>query len=160
VQPTSAEARADIAAAHARVMTLYVGAHSTAVALREYASELRDRLRVDARRRRPVESRPDVREIKEAEAMLSRFEIFEQLAGGYVAADPITASVLSEVRPTPPPSRLQSALTAWDIQVHRTLAADPDAADLRIGRIQAHRSRAPPARSPKPRKRRPKSTRR
>jgi hypothetical protein len=139
VQPASAEARADIAAAHARVMhTLYVGAHSTAVALREYATELRDRLRVDARRRRPVGSRPDVREIKAAEAMLSRFEVFEQLAGGYVAAHPITASVLSEVRPTPPPSRLQSALTAWDIQVHRTLAADPDAADLvRIGRIQA-----------------------
>jgi hypothetical protein len=82
VQPTSAEARADIAAAHARVMhTLYVGAHSTAVALREYATELRDRLRVDARRRPPVESRPDVREIKAAEAMLSRFEVFEQLAG-------------------------------------------------------------------------------
>ena len=118
--------------------TLYVGAHGTAVALREYANDLRDRLRVDTRRRRPVGSRPNVREIEAAEAMLSRFEVFEQLAAGYVAAHPVTASVLGEVRPTPPPSRLQSALTAWDIQVHRTLATNPDAADLvRIGRVQA-----------------------
>jgi hypothetical protein len=49
-----------------------------------------------------------------------------------------TSRARGEVRPTPPPSRLHSALTAWDIQVHRTLAADPDAADLvRIGRVQA-----------------------
>lgn len=139
VQPTSAEARADIAAARAQVMhTLYVGAHGTAVALREYATDLRSRLRVDTQRRRPVELRPTVREIQAAEAMLSRFEVFEQLAAGYVAAHPVTAGVLGEVRVTPSPSRLRSALTAWDIQVHRTLATDPDAADLvRIGRVQA-----------------------
>jgi hypothetical protein len=139
VQPTSAEARADIAAARARIMhTLYVGAHGTAVALNEYANDLRDRRQTDTRRRRPVGLRPTVREIQAAEAMLSRFKVFEQLAAGYVAAHPVTASVLGEVRPTPQPSRLQSALTAWDIQVHRTLATDPDAADLvRIGRVQA-----------------------
>jgi hypothetical protein len=55
-----------------------------------------------------------------------------------VAAHPVTATVPGEVRPTPAPSRLQSALTAWEIQVHRTLAKEPDAADLvRIGRVQA-----------------------
>ena len=60
VQPTSAETRADIAAARARVMhTLYVAAHGTAVALREYANDLRDRLHLDTQRRRPVELRPD-----------------------------------------------------------------------------------------------------
>jgi hypothetical protein len=139
VQPTSAEARTDIAAARARVMhTLYVGAHGTAVALRHYAADLRDRLRLDTQRRRPVDSRPTVREIEAAEAMATRFEIFEQLAAGYVAAHPVTPSVLGEVRPSPRPSRLQSALTAWDIQAHRTVATDPDAADLvRIGRVQA-----------------------
>jgi hypothetical protein len=139
VQPTSAEARADIAAAYARIVhTLYVGAHGTAVALREYADDLRDRRQTDTRRRRPVGSRPNLREIRAAEAMLSRFEVCEQLAAGYVAAHPVTAAVLGEVRPTTPPSRLQSALTAWDIQVHRTLITDADAADLvRIGRIQA-----------------------
>src|SRR4030095_9088516 len=85
-----------------------------------------------------VGSRPNLREIRAAEAMLSRFEVCEQLAAGYVAAHPVTAAVLGEVRPTTPPSRLQSALTAWDIQVHRTLITDADAADLvRIGRIQA-----------------------
>jgi hypothetical protein len=139
VQPTSAEARADIAAARARIMhTLYVGAHGTAVALREYAKDLRDRRRVDALRRRPIGLRSDVREIQAAEAMLSRVEVFEQLAAGYVAAHPVTATVLGEVRPSPPRSRLHSALAAWDIQVHGTFAADPDAADLvRIGRVQA-----------------------
>jgi hypothetical protein len=139
VQPTSAEARTDIAAARARVMhTLYLGAHGTAVALRDYAADLRDRLRLDTQRRRQVGSRPTVREIEAAEAIASRFEVFEQLAAGYVAAHPVTPSVLGEVRPTPRPSRLQSALTAWEIQVHRTVATDPDAADLvRIGRVQA-----------------------
>jgi hypothetical protein len=60
VQPTGDEARADIAAARARVMhTLYVGAHGTAVALRDYANDLGDRLRVATRRRRPVGLRPE-----------------------------------------------------------------------------------------------------
>ncbi|HEY6688892.1 MAG TPA: hypothetical protein VI094_22100 [Propionibacteriaceae bacterium] len=139
VQPTSGEARADVAAARARVMhTLYVGAHGTAVVLRDYATDLRDRLHVDTRRRRPVGSRPTIGEIAAAEAMASRFEVFEQLAAGYVAAHPVTPSVLREVRQTPRPARLQSALTTWDIQAHRTLATDPDAADLvRMGRVQA-----------------------
>jgi hypothetical protein len=139
VRAASADAQADLAPARAQIMhTLYVGAHGTAVALSEYANDLRDRLRVDTRRRRPIGSRPDIREIEAAEAMLSRFEVFEQLAAGYVAANPVTASVLAEVHPNPSPSRLQLALTAWDIQVHRTLAIDPDAADLvRVGRVQA-----------------------
>ena len=85
-----------------------------------------------------LELRPTVREIEAAEAMLSRFGVFEQVAAGYVAAHPVTASVLGEVRLTPPTSRLQSALSAWDIQVHRTLAIRTDAADLvRVGRVQA-----------------------
>ena len=50
-----------------------------------------------------VEAEATVREIEAAEAMASRFEIFEQLAAGYVAARPITPSVLGEVRPTPRP---------------------------------------------------------
>jgi hypothetical protein len=39
-----------------------------------------------------------------------------------VEAHPVTATVLGEVRQTPPPSRLHSALAAWDIQVHSTFA--------------------------------------
>ena len=42
------------------------------------------------------------------------------------------------MRPIPPPSRLESVLAGWDIQAHRTLVANPDAADLvRVSRIQA-----------------------
>jgi hypothetical protein len=138
VQPTGGEARTDIAAARARVMhTLYVGAHGTAIALRDYAADLRDRLRLDTQRRRPVESRPTTGEIAAAEAMASRFEVFEQLAAGYVAAHPITPSVLGEVRPTTRPSRLQSALTAWDIEAHRLPPIQMLRTLVRIGRVQA-----------------------
>jgi hypothetical protein len=79
--------------------------------------------------------------------MLSRFEVFEQLAAGYVAAHPVTASVLGEVHVTPQPSRLQSAPVGADGVGHpgpphpyrRT-----DAADLvRIGWFRRS-SRAPP----------------
>jgi hypothetical protein len=84
------------------------GAHATAVALRQHASDLRSR-QTYTRRRRPVGLRPDVREIQAAEAMLSGFEVFEQFAA---AAHPVTASVLGEVRPTPPSWRPQSALAA------------------------------------------------
>ena len=34
--------------------------------------------------------------------------------------------------------RLETALAAWEVQAHRTLAANPDPADLvRIARVQA-----------------------
>src|SRR5215212_1561445 len=47
-------------------------------------------------------------------------------------------AVLGEIRPVPPTSRLQSVLAGWDIQAHRTLLANPDAADLvRVSRTQA-----------------------
>lgn len=73
VQPTGANARADIAAARARVMhTLYVGARGSAVALREYGADLWGRLRVETRRRQPTGSRPDIRKIAALEAMASR----------------------------------------------------------------------------------------
>ena len=99
VQPTDAEKRADIAAARARIMhALYVGAHGTAVALGEYTNDLESRLRVDTQRRRRLELRPTAHEIEAAEAMLSRFEVLEQIAAGYVAAHPITSTVLGEVR--------------------------------------------------------------
>jgi hypothetical protein len=82
VQPTSAETRADTTAARARVMhTLYVAAHGTAVALGEYANDLRDRLHLDTQRRRPVGLRPTVREREAAEAVLSRFGVFEASCG-------------------------------------------------------------------------------
>jgi len=139
VQPTTADVRADIAAARARIMhTLYVAAHGTAVAITEHTKDLQDQLQTDRRRRRPVAQRPSIHEMKAAQALSIRFGVFEQLVGGYVAAHPLTPAVLGEIRPVPPASRLQSVLAIWDIQAHRALLANPDPADLvRVSRIQA-----------------------
>src|SRR5215218_2837827 len=139
VQPTTADVRADIAAARGRIMhTLYVAAHGTALAITEHTKDLQDQLQIDIRRRRPVVQRPSIHEIKAAQALSIRFGVFEQLVGGYVAAHPVTPAVLGEIRPAPPASRLQSVLAGWDIQAHRTLVGNPDAADLvRVSRIQA-----------------------
>src|SRR5829696_7223802 len=139
VQPTTADVRGDIAAARARIMhTLYVAAHGTAVAIIEHTKDLQEQLRIDIRRRRPVAQRPSVHESKAAQALSIRFGVFEQLVGRYVAGHPVTPAALGEMRPVPPASRLQSVLAGWDIQAHRTLLANPDAADLvRVSRIQA-----------------------
>src|SRR5215207_777200 len=139
VHPTTADVRGDIGAARARIMhTLYVAAHGTALAITEHTKDLHDQLQIDIRRRRPVAQRPSTHEIKAAQALSIRFGVFEQLVGGYVAVHPVGPAVLGEIRPIPPASRLQSVLASWDIQVHRTLVANPDAADLvRVSRIQA-----------------------
>jgi hypothetical protein len=139
VQPLTVESGADIAAARSRVMhALYVGAHGTTVALTEHVKEMQHRLQIDTRRRRPIVERPTTGEIAAAQVMINRLGVFEQLAAGYVAAHPVTLTALGEVAVTPRGSRLQSALAGWDIQVHRTLAANPDSLDLvRIARVQA-----------------------
>jgi len=118
--------------------TLYVAAHGTALAITEHAKDLQDQLQMDTRRRRPMAQRPSSHEIKAAQALSIRFGVFEQLVGAYVAAHPVTPAVLAEIRPVPQASRLQSVLASWDIQAHRTIVANPDAADLvRVSRIQA-----------------------
>jgi hypothetical protein len=67
VNPSTAEIRADIAAARARIMhTLYVTAHGAALAISHYAKDLRDRLDIDIRRRSPMTQRPNIREIHAA----------------------------------------------------------------------------------------------
>jgi hypothetical protein len=139
VQPLTDKSRADIAAARSRVIhALYVGAHGTRVALTEHVKEMQHRLQIDARRRRPIVERPTTGEIVAAQVMINRLGVFEQLAAGYVAAHPVTLASFGEVAATPWATRLQSALAGWDIQVHRTLAANPDSLDLvRIARVQA-----------------------
>ena len=139
VRPTTVETRADIAAARSRVMHgLYVGAHGTRVALTEHVKDMQHRLQIDARRRRPMSERPTTGEIVAAQVMINRLGVFEQLAVGYVAAHPVTLASFGQAAATPRASRLQSALAGWDIQVHRTLAANPDSLDLvRVARVQA-----------------------
>jgi hypothetical protein len=139
VQPLTTESRADITAARSRVMhALYVGAHGTRATLTEYVKDAHRRLQVDAHRRRPIVERPNTHEIAAAQVMINRLDVFEQLAGGYVAAHPVTLDSFGEVAAAPRATRLQSALAGWDIQVHRTLAANPDSLDLvRTARVQA-----------------------
>ena len=139
VQPTTRETRADIAAAQARVMhTLYVAAHGTSMAVTSYANALQDQLDTAARRKSSLSARPEPRDISAARAMHDRLDVFEQLAGTYVAAHPVTLAALGEVAVPALTTRLDFALARWDIQAHRTLAASPSPADLgRVARVQA-----------------------
>jgi hypothetical protein len=67
--------------------------------------------------------------------MLTRFDGFEQLAAGYMAA---TSENFDQMKAATPGTRLAMALAAWEVQAHRTLAANPDPAHLvRVARVQA-----------------------
>ncbi|HEX8510537.1 MAG TPA: hypothetical protein VF635_13710, partial [Propionibacteriaceae bacterium] len=139
VRPTTPDARADIAAAQARIMhTLYVASHGTSVAAANYAKDLHDQLQTAARRKTPLPNRRDPRDRTAALAILNRLDVFEQLAGTFVAAHPVTPAAHGEVVLPSKVSRLDSALARWDIQAHRTLAANPGSTDLvRVARVHA-----------------------
>ena len=138
-QPTTLRMQAGSLDAHRQVMhMLYVAAHGTTVALSGYVADLQRRLEVGARRRQPLAERPTALEITEAEGMIARFDGFEQLAAAYLAGQPPTAANPAEVSAAAPAKRLETALGAWQVQVHRTLADNPDPADLvRVARVQA-----------------------
>ncbi len=135
-QPATPEKQAETRHAHGQVMhTLYVAAHGTAVALGAYVTELQHRLEVGTRRRHPMAERPISLEITAAQGMIARFSGFEQLAAAYLAA---TSANPDRVKAATPGTRLATALAAREIQAHRTLAANPDPADLvRVARVQA-----------------------
>lgn len=139
VQPTTPQTRADIAAAQSRVVhAVYVAAHATAVAVTAYVHDLRERLDTATRRHTPLAERPNLKSVPAATAYLDRLDVFEQLAGIYVASHPVALAALGEVNPLPPGTRLESVLARWDIQAHRTLASHPEPADLlRVARTQA-----------------------
>ena len=80
--------------------------------------------------------RPTTLEITEAQGMIARFSGFEQLAAAYMFGQPLRRTLASGEQWHRP--RLETALAAWEVQAHRTLAANPDPADLvRIARVQA-----------------------
>ena len=137
--PATANRQADTPNIHGQVMhTLYVAAHGTAVALGGYVTELQHRLEVGTRRRQPMAERPTTLEITEAQGMIARFSGFEQLAAANVFGQPIPSADPGQRRAVAPATRLETALAAWEVQAHRTLAASPDPADLvRIARVQA-----------------------
>jgi hypothetical protein len=64
--------------------------------------------------------------IEAAQVLINRLGVFEQPAAGYVVAHPVNRASFGEVAAAPRPTRLQSALAGWDIQVHRTPAANPE----------------------------------
>ena len=117
--------------------TLYVAAHGTAVALGGYVTGLQHRLEVGSRRRQPMAERPTILEITEAQGMNARFGGFEQLAAAYMFGQPLPSGDPG-LRSAAPSTRLETALAAWEVQAHRTLAANPDSADVvRVARVQA-----------------------
>jgi hypothetical protein len=118
--------------------TLYVAAHGTAVALCAHVADLQQRLAAAERRRQPLAERPTLLEITAAQGMIVRLDGFEQLAGAYLFGLPATSANPHHVRGAVPATRLETALAAWEVQAHRTLANNPDPADLvRVARVQA-----------------------
>jgi hypothetical protein len=137
-QQAPLEKQRDIQDLHGQVMhTLYVAARGTAVALGGDVTDLQNRLAAGERRRQPLAERPTALEITAAQDMIARFNGFEQLASAYLFGLPATSTNPDQVREAAP-TRLERALAAWEVQAHRTLANDPDPADLvRLARVQA-----------------------
>jgi hypothetical protein len=138
-QQAPQETQRDIQDLHGQVMhTLYVAAHGTAVALGAHVTDLQHSLKVATRRRESLAERPTALEISAAQGMIARFDGFEQLAGGYLFGLPPTSANPDQVREAAPATRLETALAVWEVQAHRTLANNPDPADLvRVARVQA-----------------------
>jgi hypothetical protein len=117
---------------------LYVAAHATALALTGYQRDLQHRREVGARRRQPLVERPTPLEVESAGGLIARFDAIEQLAAGSMAAQWLNAADQPVTGRRRSAMRLEAALAAWEIQTHRTLANQPDPADLvRVARVQA-----------------------
>jgi hypothetical protein len=129
----------DIRELHGQVMhTMYVAAHGTAVALGAHVTDLQHRRAAAQRRRQLMAERPTALEITAAQDMIARFDGFEQRAGAYLFGLPAGSANPDQVREAAPATRLKTALAAWEVQAHRTLANHPDPADLvRVARVQA-----------------------
>ena len=138
-QQAALDAQRDIQDLQGQVMhTLYVAAHGTVVALSAHLAGLQQRLAAEVRRRQPLAERPTVLEIAAAQGMIARFDGFEQLAGAYLFGLPPSSANPDQLSEAAPATRLETALAAWEVQAHRTLANNPDPADLvRVARVQA-----------------------
>jgi len=113
---------------------LYVTAHGVTVGLAEHAQMVSGQLRRDSLRKVPSQLRYDPGELEAARAMISRLDVFEQVAGHHLFG--------SNQRPADEPlsvtDRLASALAVWDIQGHRSLAGHPSPPNLTcVARVQA-----------------------
>jgi hypothetical protein len=117
--------RDDVDAARARIMHgLYVATHAVSLALHQHG---RDRY-FDAREAgRPIRlsSVQTPYAVAPTSRWIQRMAVCERAAGGYVEGRFAPALAGEACGPPDDPSRLQRALTAWDIQAHRTLASAP-----------------------------------
>src|SRR5829696_9086281 len=138
-QTTTTDSPADLQHAPGQLMhTLYVAAHGTVVALAAYAADLQGQVETARRRRQPIAERPTALEISAAQGMIARFDGFEHLAAAAYLAGATPPSSMNPVQAETPNQRLETALAAWEVQAHRTLAPRPDPADLvRVARVQA-----------------------
>jgi hypothetical protein len=117
---------------------LYVAAHATSVALTGYQRDLQHRLDVGARRRQPFLERPTALEVDSVGAMIARFDAIEQLAAGFLGARRSTTANQPATGRQRLATRLEAAVAVREMQAHRTLANQPDPADLvRVARVQA-----------------------
>jgi hypothetical protein len=138
-QQVHPKTQGDIEDLHGQLMhTLYVAAHGTAVALGGHVADLEQRLAAGERRRQLMAERPTALEITAAQGMIARFDGFEQLAGAYLFGLPASSANPDLGKEAAAGTRLKTALAAWEVQAHRTLANNPDPADLvRVARVQA-----------------------
>lgn len=127
----------DLADGRTQVMhVLYVTVHGVTVGLAEHAAMISEQLRRDSLRKMTSSIRYDPGEPDAARAMISRLDVFEQIAGRQLfgsnsphASEPAAQSVAD---------RVASALAVWDIQAHRSLAANPSPPNLAcVARVQA-----------------------
>jgi hypothetical protein len=117
---------------------LYVIAHGVTVGLAEHAAMITEQLRRDSLRKMPSSIRYDPGEPDAARAMISRLDVFEQIAGRYLFGshgrrpNEVGGPSVSVTE------RLASVLAVWDIQAHRSLAAHPSPPNLAcVSRVQA-----------------------
>ncbi len=123
--PADPPAQADLAATKARLMhTLYIASHGVLVAVGDYRNSLQD---VYAARGNV----PPGNSLQVARSAHARLAVFEQLAGAYVART-YPGALDGEHREPPSTGRLGQALARWDVQAHRTLTADPRAANVAL----------------------------
>ena len=120
-----AAVRQDLNAARTRIMHgLYVTSHAVGVALHQHGRD-RHRDAHTAGRPLPLSTRRSPYAIAPTGQWIPRLAVCERAAGNYFAGNFAQALAGEMTRPLDDPGRLQRALTAWDIQAHRTLASAP-----------------------------------
>lgn len=122
------EVQGDVAAAQMRLMhTVYLSSHAITSALQQHGRQLH--LDGDHHQRTTKLGNPGLPyAIGPTGRWVQRIGVCEAIAGRYVrgSAEGFTAAVTGEVVPRlEDPGRLHHELARWDIQVHRSLAADP-----------------------------------